>query len=112
VLESVFKGGNQPLILGEVVGLVAEIFAQSCDLASRFVLNNYAVTGWAGIPARAAIAVGDQVVFGRILTSFKELSGTGAAGENHDLSLQRERAIPAAGPLKANTFEPRSTLGR
>jgi hypothetical protein len=30
------------------------------------ILNNYTVSGWAGIAAGAPVAVGDQVVFGRI----------------------------------------------
>jgi hypothetical protein len=32
VLESVFEGGDQALILGEVVGLVAEVFAEMATL--------------------------------------------------------------------------------
>ena len=66
MLEGVFESCNQALILGEVVGLVAEVFAEMGDFSSRLILDYDAITGRAGIAARAAVAVSDEVVLGRI----------------------------------------------
>ncbi len=65
MLQSVFEGGDQALILGEVVGLVAEVFAEMGDFFSGLILDYYAVAGGAGVAAGSAVAVGDQVVGGR-----------------------------------------------
>jgi hypothetical protein len=85
MLDRIFKRSDQALILGEIVGLVAEVFAELCDFASRLILDDYAIAGWAGVAARATIAVGDQMVPRRIfavgvLAMGKERSGSDAAG--------------------------------
>jgi hypothetical protein len=67
VLDGVFEGGDQALIFGEVVGLVAEVFAESGDFLSRLILKDYAEAGGTGVAAGAAVAVGDEVVVGRVV---------------------------------------------
>jgi hypothetical protein len=57
--DGVFQGCDQALILGEVVGLVAEVFAEVSYFLSRFILDDYTEAGWAGIAARTAVAVGN-----------------------------------------------------
>src|ERR1700678_4058429 len=64
VLKRVFESTDQALVLGEIVGLVAEIFAESCDFASGLILDDHTVAGRAGVAAGAAVAVGDEVVVG------------------------------------------------
>ena len=59
MLQRIFQGGNQSLIFGEIVGLMTEIFAQSGDFSSRFVLHYHAVTGGTRIAAGPSVAVGD-----------------------------------------------------
>jgi hypothetical protein len=66
VLDSVFEGGDQALILGKVVGLVAEVLAEMGDFLSGLILNYHSIAGGAGIAAGASVAVGDEVVRGRI----------------------------------------------
>src|SRR5580698_4885822 len=65
MLNGVFERRDQSLILGEVVGLVAEVLAERRDFLSSLVLNNHPVTRRAGIAACAAVAVGGQVILGR-----------------------------------------------
>src|SRR5580698_9914321 len=65
MLDGVFERRDQSLILGEVVGLVAKIFAQRRDFLSSLVLNNNAVSRRAGIATCATVAVGSQVILGR-----------------------------------------------
>jgi hypothetical protein len=87
VLESVFEGRDQALVLGEIVGLVAEVLAEMGDLASGLILDDYPVAGGAGVAACAAIAVGDEVMLGRILAGVRamreERFGSGGAGVGH-----------------------------
>jgi hypothetical protein len=59
VLDGVFEGGDEALIFGEVVGLVAEVFAEGADFVSGLVLNDYAEASGSGVAAGSAIAVGD-----------------------------------------------------
>ena len=81
VLDRIFERSDQSLILGKIVGLVAEIFAQRRDLASRFVFDHHTVAGGPGIAARSAVAVRNQVMLGRILAGLEEMLGSGAARE-------------------------------
>jgi hypothetical protein len=55
------------LIFGEVVGLVAEVFAEGGDFVSGLILNDDAEAGGAGIAAGSAVAVRDQIVVGRVI---------------------------------------------
>ena len=71
MLEGVLECGNQSLILGEIVRLVSEIFAESCDFAAGLVLDNDAIARRAGISARASVAVRNQVMPGRIFPRFE-----------------------------------------
>ena len=80
MLDGVFEGGDQSLIFGEVVGLVAEIFAEGRDFFSGFVLDDDAVSGGAGVAAGAAVAVSDQVVRGRSFAGLEE--GYGRCGRD------------------------------
>ena len=66
VLDRIFQSRDQALILGEIVGLVAEVLAEMGDLASGLILNDDAVASGTGVTAGAAVAVGDEVVLGRI----------------------------------------------
>jgi hypothetical protein len=86
--KGVFKGRDQTLIFGEIVGLVAEVLAEMCDLVSGLILDDDAVTGGAGIATGAAVAVGDEVMFRRILAVFEEVLGS-RAGRMHSSSVQR-----------------------
>ncbi len=70
MLDGVFEGSDQALILGEVVGLVAEVFAEVGDFFPRLVLNHYAVAGGAGVAAGSAVAMGDEVVGGGVTGVF------------------------------------------
>src|SRR5580692_5128398 len=85
VVKRVFESGDQALILGEIVGLVAEVFAELRDFSSGLILDDDAVASGAGIAAGAAVAVCDQVVLGWIFTG--EIIALGkerlAAGERH-----------------------------
>src|SRR5271170_2513427 len=88
MLQGVFKGCNQALILRKIVGLVAEVFAEMGDLASRLILDHDAISSWAGIAACAAVAVGYEVVLWRIFAvglfaMGKKRFGSGAAGRRH-----------------------------
>src|SRR5271169_5768838 len=99
MLNGIFEGRDQALILGEVVSLVAEVLAEMRDFLPRLILNNDAVASGAGIAARTAVAVGDQVLLGRILAMRvlamgKKRPGSGAAGRRH------ARVYNAASPLR------------
>ena len=65
MLEGILQRGNQALILGEVVGLVAEVLAERGNFLSSFILDHDPIAGRPGIAARAAIAVSDQMALGR-----------------------------------------------
>jgi hypothetical protein len=67
VLDGVFEGGDEALIFGEVVGLVAKVFAEGGDFVSGLILDDDAEAGRAGIAASSAVAVGDEVVGGRVV---------------------------------------------
>ena len=68
VLHRIFQRRDQRLVLGEVVGLVAEVLAQRRNLVAGFVLDHYPVARGPGIAPRAAVRVGDQVMRGSIHT--------------------------------------------
>src|SRR6202035_1518558 len=77
------------LILGKIVGLVAEIFTESGHFPSRFILNDDAITSGTRIASRATVTVRNQIVRRRILAVFEERFGSGNAGRGHDSSVQR-----------------------
>src|SRR5580704_2940095 len=88
MLNRVLEGCDQALILGEIVGLVAQVLAEMGDLPSGLILDHHAVACGAGVAARAAVAVCDQIVLGRIfavgvLTMRKKRFSSGAAGRRH-----------------------------
>src|ERR1022692_2359277 len=88
MLESIFEGRDQALILGEVVGLVAEVLAEMGDFVSRLILNDYAIAGRARVTARATVAVGDEVVLRRILAvGVEKLLGSGVARVRHGVEF-------------------------
>ena len=60
VFSSPGKDGEQPLVLGVVVGLAAQVFAEAGDDAALRIFNDGAESGGSGIAARAAIAVGGE----------------------------------------------------
>ncbi len=76
MLNRVFERGNQSLIFREVIGLVAEVFAERGDLPSGFILDDDSIPGRTRIAARPAITVGDQVMLGRILASLEKMFGS------------------------------------
>ncbi len=53
VLDGVFEGRDQALILGKIVRLVAEVFTEMGDLSSRLILDDDAIARGAGVAARA-----------------------------------------------------------
>ncbi len=65
VLDGILQRCNQALILGKVVGLVTEVLAERGNFLSSFILDHDPVAGRPGVAARAAIAVSDQMAFGR-----------------------------------------------
>src|SRR5579872_1601657 len=67
MLDCIFQSSNQPLILREVVGLMAQVLAERGDLLSGFILYNDAKPGRAGVPARSSVTVRNQEVRWRIL---------------------------------------------
>jgi hypothetical protein len=88
MLDCVFERGNQALVLGEVVGLMAEVLAEMRDLASRLILDYHTIPSRTGITSRPAVAVGYEVVLGsiftgRLFTMRKERLGSSAAGRRH-----------------------------
>jgi hypothetical protein len=58
VRDGVAESGQKPIVLGVVVGAVAEVLAELGDLYSAWILDYDAVAGGAGITAGAAIDVG------------------------------------------------------
>src|SRR5215472_6632936 len=73
MFDGVFERGDQSLIFGEVIGLVAEIFAETRDLASGLVFDDDAVAGRTGIAAGPAIGVSDQIMRRRILAGLEQM---------------------------------------
>src|SRR5260370_30014040 len=92
MLQSVFEGGDQALILGEVVGLVAEVFAEMGDFVSGLILDYYAIAGGAGVAAGSAVAVGDEEVGGGGFAGCRGTIGgkrLSSGAMRHSPSLQR-----------------------
>src|SRR5580692_10196297 len=92
MLNRVLEGCDQALILGEIVGLVAKVLAEMSDLASGLILDHHAVACGAGVAARAAVTVCDQIVLRGIfavgvLTMRKKRFSSGAAGRRHVLEF-------------------------
>ena len=88
VFGRVAESGDESLILGVVIGVVAKVFAELGDRVAGGVLNSDPVTGGAGIAAGSAInmrRVGGRRGFRR----GEKVAGAGRAGR-HGSSLQRE----------------------
>ena len=83
MLEGIFEGRDQSLILGEVVGLMAEILTEGGYFAARFVLNDHAITGGSGIPTSTAVTVRDQVFCRRILAFIEQTCGIAGGIRGH-----------------------------
>src|SRR5579864_9309947 len=75
MLQCVLQSCNQALILGEIIGLVAKIFAEGRDRSSGLVFDHHTVACRSGIAARTAITVSDQIVGGRIVMGFEKTAG-------------------------------------
>ena|SRR5579864_1644707 len=72
VLQSIFERRDQSLILGEVVRLAPEIFAERSYFAARLVLDDYSIASGPGIASSPPIAVRDQVFCRRILSFIEQ----------------------------------------
>jgi hypothetical protein len=102
MLNGIFEGCDQALILGEIVGLVAEILAEMGDLLPGLILNYYAITGRPRVAARAAVAVGDEVVLRRIfatrlLTMGEKRFTSSAAGRRHAIEFTTVMRVAGEG---------------
>ena len=75
VCDGILERGDQALILGKIVGLVAEVFAECGNFSSRFILNDDAVAGGSGIAACSAVAEGDEVMLGRVFAGAEKFFG-------------------------------------
>ena len=71
-VDGVAQGGNQAGVLGDIVGLVAEIFAQLRDRSSLFILDDDAVAGGTGIAPRTAVYMRKQMFAGGLRTTMRE----------------------------------------
>jgi hypothetical protein len=81
---------------------VSKIFAELGDFLTGLILNHDAIAGRAWIAAGAAVAMGDQVVLGRIFargifTLRKQRLGCGAAGVRHGNKFTTSVGFVAAG---------------
>ena len=50
MLNGVFEGCDQSLILGKIVGLMAKVLAEMGDLASGLILDYDAIAAGPGLP--------------------------------------------------------------
>src|ERR1700674_3048125 len=74
----IFQRGDQSLILGTIVGLMAQVLAERGNFSSSFILNDNAVSGRPGIAACTAVTESDEVVLGRVVVRAEQLlSGAG-----------------------------------
>src|SRR5450759_5123499 len=89
VFGGVAEGGEESLILGVVVGPVAEVFAELGDRVAGGVVDGDTVAGGAGIAAGSAIDVGG-VGGGRGFRRGEKTAGIGRT-RRHKASLQRGR---------------------
>src|SRR5450432_1295060 len=64
IFSRIFKRGDQALVLGDVIGLVSQVFAQRRHFLSGLVLNYDSISRWTGIPSRSPVAVSDQIMCG------------------------------------------------
>jgi hypothetical protein len=78
IFGGVAKGGNQSLILGIVVGVVAEVFAKFGDRMSGSIVDGNTVASRPRVPAGSAVDVG-SVGGRRGFWSSEELAGGGGA---------------------------------
>jgi hypothetical protein len=66
MFDCILESGNQALILGEVVGLVAEVLAAGGNFVPGLVLDHDAISGRARVSAGSAVAVRDKIVSWRL----------------------------------------------
>src|SRR4029077_16618244 len=93
----VVERGDQAVVFGDVVGHAADVFFQLGDDFTFWVANHHAVSGRAGIAARAAVDIG--TISGGRGFCFRRSVGEEAcgAGRDHALSHQEvnaEAAVP------------------
>src|ERR1700756_3217448 len=75
MLQRVLQRCNQSLILREIVGLVAKVFAKGGDFSSGLIFDHYTIACRPRIAARTAITVSDQIVRRRIVMRFEKTAG-------------------------------------
>ena len=66
VLDRILERGDQALVFGEIIGLMAEVLAERSNFFSSLILNYHTVARRARIPASSAVAVCDQILLGRL----------------------------------------------
>ncbi len=64
MLDGILQRRNQTLILREIIGLMAEVLAECCNLSPGLILNDDTIARRPRIAARSAVAMSDQVVLG------------------------------------------------
>ena len=114
VFAGVAESGDESLILGVVIGLVAKVFAELSDRVAGGILNDDTVTGGAGIAAGSAINV-RRVGGRRGVRRGEKIAGAGGA-RRHLLSLQRGKKCGPGQPPGPHCYRERSdcrlSLGR
>src|ERR1019366_1376959 len=93
VFGGVAEGGEESLVLGVVVGVVAEVFAELGDRVAGGVGDGDTVAGGAGIAAGSAIDV-SSVRGRRGFRRWEKIAGSGRT-RRHKSSLQRGRLTVA-----------------
>jgi hypothetical protein len=87
MLKCVFKSGDQPLILGNIIGLASKVFAELRDFVAGLILNHDAIGRRTWIAASSAVAMSDQVMLGRIfagrVSTLRKKGFAAGAGVGH-----------------------------
>src|SRR5947209_5978415 len=91
MLDRILECGDESLILGKVVGLMPEIFAEGGDFLAGFVLDDDSEARRSRISARPTVAVRDQKLRRRILPLIEEVLHRRRV-RRHAGSLQRAAA--------------------
>lgn len=71
MFRGVFEGGEEALIFGDVIGLMADVLAERGNSFASFILNDHTIPSWAGIAARTAVAESDEI-FSRRSFAFRK----------------------------------------
>src|SRR5919108_4574016 len=85
IVQRILQSGEQPVVLGIVIGLPAKILTECGNLVAGLIFDDDAVPGRTRIPPRSTINVGDQIRIGSIAMGWK---GTGTF-TRHAQSVQR-----------------------